>query len=117
MLHLYKLFLELFDQGKTVYVLAGNHDRLGSSFVFEEAQKAFDIISKKEFGISSIGKIKFITQATRETIEGEEILFLPFFLPSEHENNKYIPKNERLKSINDFSLLLEKSTNKNEAFS
>ncbi|MEI6672990.1 MAG: hypothetical protein WCL02_06815 [bacterium] len=38
------MFLELFGQGKTVYVLSGNHDRLGSSFVFEEAQKAFDII-------------------------------------------------------------------------
>lgn len=49
LLQLYKLFLELFEQGKTVYILAGNHDRLGSSFVFEEAQKAFNIIQNSEF--------------------------------------------------------------------
>lgn len=117
LLQLYKLFLELFDQGKTIYILAGNHDRLGSSFVFEEAQKAFDIISKKEFGMENIGKVKFITKPILEKIEGEEILLLPFFLPEEHETNTYSPKNERLKSISDFAALLEKSTNKHEAFS
>jgi len=49
LLQLYKLFLELFEQGKDVYILAGNHDRLGNSFVFEEAQKAFNIIQNAEF--------------------------------------------------------------------
>lgn len=130
LLQLYKLFLELFSQGKTVYVLSGNHDRLGSSFVFEEAQKAFDIIQNifihegGQFKIqnSDWGKIKFITQPVIENIEGKDILFLPFFLPTQKENqenetNIYTPKNERLKAISDFSLLLEKSTNKNEAFS
>ncbi len=117
LLQLYKLFLELFDQGKTVYVLAGNHDRLGSSFVFEEAQKAFDIISKKEFGINNIGKVKFITKPTIESIEDEKIVLLPFFLPWEDEKNIYNPKNERLKSISDFATLLSKSTNKHEVFS
>lgn len=122
LLQLYKLFLELFDQGKTVYILAGNHDRLGSSFVFEEAQKAFDIISKKEFGIANIGKVKFITQPTLETINNEEILLLPFFLPDtikekQEESHGYKLKNERLQAISDFSTLLEKSTNKHEAFS
>lgn len=117
LLQLYRLFLELFDQGKTVYVLAGNHDRLGSSFVFEEAQKAFDIISKKEFGMANIGKVKFITKPTLENIENEEILLLPFFLPWEWETNTYNPKNERLKSISDFAGLLGKSSNKHEVFS
>ncbi|MEI7918806.1 MAG: hypothetical protein WCH65_00930 [bacterium] len=42
---------------------------------------------------------------------------LPFFLPTEHEESSYSPKNERLKTINEFSTLLQKSTNKNEAFS
>ncbi|HBB04870.1 TPA: hypothetical protein DCZ39_08565 [Patescibacteria group bacterium] len=49
LLHLYNLFLELFEQGKNVYIVAGNHDRLGSSFVFEEAQRAFNIIQNSEF--------------------------------------------------------------------
>ena len=53
LLQLYKLFLELFEQGKDVYILAGNHDRLGSSFVFEEAQKAFDIIQNAELWIQN----------------------------------------------------------------
>ena len=49
LLQLYKLFLELFDEGKHIYILAGNHDRLGNSFVFEEAQKAFDIFLHDKF--------------------------------------------------------------------
>ncbi len=116
LLQLYKIFLELFTQGKNVYILAGNHDRLGSSFVFEEAQKAFNIIQNTEFRTQG-GKIQFVTKPTIANIEGEDILLFPFFLPEEHEDNTYSPKNERLKAINDFSKLLEKSTHKHEAFS
>ncbi|MEI8008492.1 MAG: hypothetical protein WCI00_03575 [bacterium] len=108
--------MELFTQGKNVYILAGNHDRLGSSFVFEEAQKAFNIIQNTEFRTQG-GKIQFVTKPTIANIEGEDILLFPFFLPEEHEDNTYSPKNERLKAINDFSKLLEKSTHKHEAFS
>ena len=119
LLQLYKLFLELFEQGKDVYILAGNHDRLGSSFVFEEAQKAFDIIQNAEFRIQNKekGRIKFVTKPLVETIEGEKIVFMPFFLPGEHEESNYSPKNERLKSISDFATLLEKSSHKHEQFS
>lgn len=118
LLQLYGLFLELFEQGKNVYILAGNHDWLGSSFVFEEAQKAFEtIINDKLEMIDWIGKIKFITKPLLETIEGEKILFMPFFLPWKNEELNYIPKNEKLKAISDFSALLEKSNNKHEAFS
>lgn len=119
LLHLYKLFLELFEQGKDIYVLSGNHDRLGSSFVFEEAQKAFDIIQNAEFRVQSSewGKIKFVTKPLLQNIEGEDILLLPFFLPGENETSNYSPKNERLKSISEFSNLLQKSGNKHEAFS
>ena len=121
LLNLYKLFLELFDEEKNVYILSGNHDRLGSSFVFEEGQKAFNILSKYEnMEGGKHGKIRFITKPIIENIENKDILFLPFFLPDEKEENEtqvYIPTNERLKSINDFSTLLEASTNKNESFS
>jgi DNA repair exonuclease SbcCD nuclease subunit len=41
LLALYEFFLELFTEGKEVYVLAGNHDWLGETFVFHEAQQAF----------------------------------------------------------------------------
>lgn len=118
LLQLYKLFLELFSEGKNVYILAGNHDRLGNSFVFEEAQKAFEtIINDRLEMINWIGKIQFITKPKIEEIEWEKILFLPFFLASEHEEITYTPKNEKLKAISDFSTLLEKSNHKHEAFS
>jgi len=119
LLQLYKFFLELLAEGKDVYVLAGNHDWLGSSFVFEEAQKAFDIIQNMEFRAQNpeSGSIQFITKPTKITIENEEILLLPFFLPGDHTEINYTPNNERLKAINEFSTLLQKSTNKSEAFS
>ncbi len=118
LLQLYKLFLELLGQNKHVYILAGNHDRLGNSFVFEEAQKAFETLSQHwNIWTFKHWNINFITKPTLETIEGEEILLLPFFLPWEQEECNYTPKNERLKSISDFSTLLQKSTHKHEAFS
>lgn len=118
LLQLYGLFLDLFAQGKNVYILAGNHDRLGNSFVFEEAQKAFEtIINDRLEIINWIGKIQFITKPTNENIEGEDILLLPFFLPNEVEENTYTPKNERLQSITEFSKMLEKSPHKHEQFS
>lgn len=119
LLQLYKLFLELFGQGKSVYILSWNHDRLGNSFVFEEAQKAFDIIQNTEFSMQNKkwGKIKFVTKPLLENIEGEDILFMPFFLSWENEELNYVPKNEKLKSISDFSTLLEKSNHKHEQFS
>jgi len=37
LLSLYNFFLRLaFEEKKNVYVLAGNHDRLGNAFIFEE---------------------------------------------------------------------------------
>jgi len=37
--------LELFSKGKNVYVLAGNHDWVGNTFVFEEAKRTFETIN------------------------------------------------------------------------
>lgn len=93
-LALYTLFIQLFESGKNIYVLAGNHDRLGNSFVFEEAQKAFDIIDRIFEG--NKWKIKFITTPLRENIENKEVLFLPHFLESNQnmENQKQSSKNE-----------------------
>ncbi len=87
--------------------------------MFEEAKKAFDIINNWELKIENWkwGNISFITKPKIEEIEGEKILFLPFFLPWENEELEYIPENEKLKAISDFSTLLEKSNHKHEAFS
>lgn len=37
LLALFRFFIELEEQGKVIYVLAGNHDRLQGHFVYEEA--------------------------------------------------------------------------------
>jgi len=119
LLQLYKFFIELFEQEKDIYILSWNHDRLGSSFVFEEAQKAFDVLLHDRFKelTKGKGKVHFVTKPLLQNIEWEEILLLPFFLPENIEASEYSPKNERLKSISEFSKLLQKSGNKHEAFS
>jgi UDP-2,3-diacylglucosamine pyrophosphatase LpxH len=33
------LFIELASQGKTLYIVAGNHDWIAGHFVFEEARQ------------------------------------------------------------------------------
>lgn len=92
-LSLYNLFIQLFESGKTVYILAWNHDRLGSSFVFEEAQKAFDIIDR--LFNEKWWKIRFITNTLLENIEGKDILFLPHFLDTDKDKDSKISnKNE-----------------------
>lgn len=44
LLQLYGFFLELFQDGKEVFVLAGNHDRIQEHFVYAESQQAFAIM-------------------------------------------------------------------------
>jgi UDP-2,3-diacylglucosamine pyrophosphatase LpxH len=93
LLSLYQFFLELVYQGKTVYILAGNHDRLGNSFVFEEAKKAFDIVNSITH---DQGKIFFVTKPLWQTIEGKEIFFLPFTIHAsdlEIQEKKELPFN------------------------
>lgn len=79
LLSLYTFFLQLYGQGKNVYILSGNHDRLGNTFVFEEAKRTYEII-KKISNSDSEWKIEFITDPKVEEIEWENILFLPYFL-------------------------------------
>ncbi|MCK9467184.1 MAG: metallophosphoesterase [Candidatus Absconditabacterales bacterium] len=80
LLSLYTLFLELFSQGKNVYILSGNHDWIGNTFVFEEAKMTYEMITKNVFSDQTGGKIEFITRPKVENIEGEDILFLPYYL-------------------------------------
>ena len=88
---LYHFFVQLFEKWKNVYVLAGNHDWIWSGFVFEEAQRAFDIIH----GLETKWKLKFITKSIIENIEWNQILFLPYTL----ENYELWIMNE-MKEIN-----------------
>lgn len=47
LLALFELFLELYREGKNLYILAGNHDWLGNTFVYEEGKRVFDLLQKK----------------------------------------------------------------------
>lgn len=109
LLALYHFFVELFEQGKSVYILAGNHDWLWNSFVFEEAQKAFTLIEK--YKKDHKGKLHFITQPVHKEIEGESLIFFPFML--------HIPENQSVQQpvwLQKISYLQD-SNNKNEQIS
>ncbi len=116
LLELYNLFLELFTQGKNVWILAGNHDRLGNSFVFEEAQKAFNIINET-LKAGTGGQIHFVTTPRVEMIEWEKILLLPYFIESWNVESWKWKTNPIFKPIQDICDGLKTSVNKHEAFS
>lgn len=110
---LYEFFVQLFEQGKTVFVLAGNHDRLGDSFVYADVKKAFDLLHAQ-----SDGKLHFITQPQVHTIDGKSVLFFPYMI---HKISS-IPtlaqaKTDTEQSIKTQITTLAASDNKNEQFS
>ena len=108
LLSLFEWFLELYAQGRALYIFAGNHDWLGNSFVFEEGKRVFDLLESS----SSAGKLNFITEPMLTEIEGEKILFLPFCL--DIDENKY-PEYQLGSSLLTEALL--QSKDKNEVFS
>lgn len=109
LLALFHFFVELFEKGKSVYILSWNHDRLGSSFVFEEAQKAFEIIQK--YNKNNQNLLQFITKPTNIIIENKNILFFPFMLEIPEDKPKQ--QSDWLKNIE----YLATSSNKNEQIS
>lgn len=85
LLQLFSLFIELASKGKTLYILAGNHDRLSGHFVFEEARQTLLFTWSTH--------IHFITSPRQTTIEWVECLFLPFYHPEHQERvHDYFPE-------------------------
>lgn len=99
LLLLFDFFLELFREGKTVYILAWNHDWIGQHFVYEEARRMLtsmrdwglpagqaEIESMKDWKNSAASdgtgesNIYFITEPQVFTIEWERVLMLPYML-------------------------------------
>ena len=111
LLALYHFFLELLQEGKYLYILAGNHDWLGNSFVFEEAKKAFAIVNEITH---EQGKIFFITQPQTYDIEGQKTLFLPYTIDVKNMETKKVELPINIQWTID---LLKQSTNKNELLS
>lgn len=95
LLALLDFFIELREQGKEVYVLAGNHDWLGQHFVYAEAEK---IMKSEKWIVSHDGKewwpwsLYFVTTPQIVRIESEDVFFLPYMLnrKDSEELNHYI---------------------------
>ena len=106
LLELFQLFLELYKQWKTLYILSWNHDWLWENFVFEEWKKVFDLLQEWTWSIH------FITKPRLTHIDWEKILFLPFCL-----NLKEDEYEEYQDWKNMFTETLLESKDKNEVFS
>ena len=86
------------QSGKYVYVLAGNHDRLGQHFVYTEAQKIIQHADPDH-------RLQFITEPCFTTIEDQTVLLLPYHI----NRGSYIPK----QASYPFEILQEQSSHPN----
>lgn len=106
---LFSLFVKYFKKWKNIYVLAGNHDWISESFVYQEAKTSFDILNE-----NSNNKIHFITKPFWENIEWEDVFFLPY-------NHNLVNCSEKFSSPqNDIESLINQlvdSEKSNEQFS
>lgn len=84
LLALLDFFLELIHQDKQVYILAGNHDRLGQHFVYTEAQKILSHNTDIQHNIN------FITKPCIKNIEDQTVIFMPYIL----NWSEYTPQSE-----------------------
>ncbi len=80
----YELCLRLVAAWKHIYLLAWNHDRIQTHFVYEEAKKSFEVLGNA-FSQGELWKIEFITEPCFKEIEGENILFFPYTLLPQEE--------------------------------
>ena len=74
---LFDLFVECFEAKKSLYILAGNHDRIAGHFVYEEAKKAFSFLGQDQW------TLKFITEPEFHMIQEQECLFFPYHIPDQ----------------------------------
>ena len=88
---LFGFFVDLLKEGKSLYVLAGNHDWIAGHFVYEEARQSFGLL--QEIDVELAGHLEFITEPCRREIEGEVCLFFPYYIPPvpERESEKFSP--------------------------
>lgn len=112
LLALFELFLELYREGKNLYILAGNHDWLGNTFVYEEGKRVFDLLQKKSGLGSQDWNLFFITEPELRDIEGEKVLFLPYVL--DLDESKYVEYGQGSSLLTDALL---QSQDKNEVLS
>lgn len=69
------IIIKRFHNGKNIYILAGNHDRIGSEFVYHQSAAIFNILNKH-----TDNQIHFITEPTITLINNKKTLFLPYMI-------------------------------------
>jgi hypothetical protein len=102
LLQLFGLFVELMQEGKSLHILAGNHDWLSGHFVYQEAQLLVDASNrqKQQQVKTATGTIDFITEPCRKQIEGEWVWFFPY-------NQNLRASDEQLAACGDYQPLIE----------
>ncbi len=95
-------FIELTNKQRHVYILAGNHDRLGQHFVYSETEKILQQNTHEYLHI--------ITKPELTTIQGQNFLFVPYLL----SRSRYTPKKENYPDRDPSLRILSESTNTNE---
>ncbi len=92
LLQLFQLFVRLYQQGRTVKVISGNHDWIQGHFVFAEWKHAFDLIWERSSW--SHWSLSFITQPTHWVDEHNHLhIILPYndHLQAPEESDYYQP--------------------------
>ncbi len=101
---LFELFVLLAKEGKKLWIMSGNHDRIAEKFVFEEAA----IFAQ----LSGFEQIRFVFEPQVAQIEDKKVLFLPF--------NHKIWLNRSIDFLSPYASLhkeLRESENQNEKIS
>ena len=112
MFRLYELFVSLYEQWKTLYILAWNHDWLADQFVFAEAQKAFAILNTK-----SENAIHFITKPRETEIEWQDVFFVPYAIKKEEVDKPTTVQNPKVETMQQDLQTLQTSDNTREQIS
>jgi len=109
LLELFSFFVELYHQGKDVYVLAGNHDWIQNEFVYKEWQMALSLFwASDSFSWWKKWSLQFITEPCLCDVDGESILFFPYnmlqscadvWLPEHYDERSYLMISEKSKQL------------------
>lgn len=118
---LYNILLQLYAEWRTVRVMSWNHDRIAGHFIYDEVQKAFQIMNNHK--LQSKWKLEFITQIAFRADESNNLhVILPFndHLEQPSESDYYTSSllwsSEAIQLLSEIAIL-KNAKNLNEQFS
>lgn len=121
LIRLYNIFLQLYAEWRMVRVMSWNHDRIAGHFVYDEVQKAFQIMNSQNR--SGEWKLEFITQISFRVDEDNNLhVILPFndHLEQPNLSDYYAPSSfsssDAMQLLSEIALL-KSAKNQNEQFS